>query len=175
VKLVEFLQGKWLGHPLHPAIVHVPIGAWLAACALDVASWAGVGGALLSRVALWCVIAGLVVAVFAIPPGVADWTSIKKEKPAWKIGLWHMGLNLAAALVWAVNVGLRLARSEPAMGGAGAPLPVLLTSLIATAIVLISAYLGSLMVFDHGIGVARFSKKKWRERAVRAGARVEKE
>ena len=25
-----FLQGKWLGHPLHPAMVHLPTGAWTA-------------------------------------------------------------------------------------------------------------------------------------------------
>ena len=26
VKLVDILQGKWLGHPLHPAVVHLPLG-----------------------------------------------------------------------------------------------------------------------------------------------------
>jgi len=28
------------------------------------------------------------------------------------------------------------------------------------------------MVFDHGIGVARASKKRWREMAARGGARL---
>ena len=39
MKLLEILQGKWLGHPLHPAIVHVPIGLWTVACQLDVIVW----------------------------------------------------------------------------------------------------------------------------------------
>ena len=39
--LKNFLQGKWLGHPLHAALVHVPVGGWLVACALDVSVWVG--------------------------------------------------------------------------------------------------------------------------------------
>jgi hypothetical protein len=31
--LRDFLHGVWLGHPLHPALVDVPIGAWLSAAA----------------------------------------------------------------------------------------------------------------------------------------------
>jgi uncharacterized membrane protein len=31
----SFLQGKWLGHPLHPALVHIPVGAWTAALIFD--------------------------------------------------------------------------------------------------------------------------------------------
>jgi len=42
-------------------------------------------------------------------------------------------------------------------------------------LVIVSAYLGSLMVFDQGVSVARFSKKKWRAVAVRSGAQVPEE
>ena len=31
----NFLHGTWLGHPLHPAITDVPVGAWTCAAALD--------------------------------------------------------------------------------------------------------------------------------------------
>ena len=31
----NFLHGTWLGHPLHPALTDVPLGAWTAAYALD--------------------------------------------------------------------------------------------------------------------------------------------
>lgn len=31
----NFLHGVWLGHPLHPVLTAVPIGAWTAAVALD--------------------------------------------------------------------------------------------------------------------------------------------
>jgi uncharacterized membrane protein len=171
VKLVEFLQGKWLGHPLHPAIVHVPIGAWITACALDLVACVGATNTSTAKVALWCVGAGLVTALLAVGPGVADWSSIKKGKPAWKIGLWHMALNIVAALVWAGNFGLRWTHR----GDVGVTSAVLVTSLIGTALVFVSGWLGSLMVFDQGIGVARMSKKKWRAIAIRGGARVPEE
>jgi hypothetical protein len=31
----DALHGVWLGHPLHPALVQVPIGAFLSAAVLD--------------------------------------------------------------------------------------------------------------------------------------------
>ena len=31
----NILHGTWLGHPLHPALTDVPLGAWTAALALD--------------------------------------------------------------------------------------------------------------------------------------------
>ncbi|MGW4114634.1 DUF2231 domain-containing protein [Actinosynnema sp. NPDC004786] len=32
----RFLRGAWLGHPVHPLLVTVPIGAWVCAAVLDV-------------------------------------------------------------------------------------------------------------------------------------------
>lgn len=31
----NFLHGTWLGHPLHPVLTDIPIGAWTAALVLD--------------------------------------------------------------------------------------------------------------------------------------------
>jgi uncharacterized membrane protein len=166
VKLSELLQGKWLGHPLHSALVHIPVGSWIAACLLDIAvmaQWMD-GGA--SRLALYCVAIGLVGALLAVAPGVADWMHIKKEKPAWKLGLYHMIFNVVAVAIWAANFTLRLNSSELVTPW------ILATSLLGTVIVFISGYIGSLMVFDHGIAVARESKKEWREIARRGGSRV---
>jgi uncharacterized membrane protein len=171
--LVEFLQGKWLGHPLHAALVHVPVGGWFVACVLDVSNAVGYGGEATGRLALWSVGVGLVGGALAIPAGVADWSLIKKDKPAWKLGFYHMLLNLGATLLWAVNFGLRFMRRDIAVAEITAP--ILLTSVAGTVLVVISAYIGSLMVFDHGIGVARTSKRKLRQVAVTAGARVPEE
>lgn len=170
MKLMDFLQGKWLGHPLHPALVHVPVGGWVVAFALDVVGWLARGGELAERVAFWCVAVGLAGALVAVTPGVADWAQIKKEKPAWKLGLYHMALNLVAALVWAVNLGLRVSEGR----GAGVEGSVIATSAVGTVLVFAGAYLGKLMVFDQGIGVARDpkAKKKWREVAERGGANL---
>lgn len=172
MKLVEILHGKWLGHPLHPALVHVPVGGWFVAFVLDVISLLGSSSAVLDRVALWCVGIGLAGALLAVPPGVADWSLIKRDKPAWALGLWHMLLNLLATLAWAVNFGLRL--NSSGVVGEITP-PVLISSVLGTVLLLGGAYLGSLLVFDQGIGVARQSKQKWRRLAEQGGSRVPEE
>lgn len=35
--LQDLLHGRWLGHPLHPVLTDVPVGAWTTAAILDVA------------------------------------------------------------------------------------------------------------------------------------------
>lgn len=170
MKLTDFLQGKWLGHPLHPAIVHLPIGLWLAVAVADLvalanAEWSGT----LARFSHAAVLIALVTALLAVPPGVADWSSIKKEKPAWKIGLWHMALNLVAVLIWAANFGLRAGRLDDPAPITGA---IAATSVVGALMVGVSGYLGCLMVFDQGVSVARASKNKWRRIAQRGGARL---
>jgi uncharacterized membrane protein len=169
VKLIDVLQGKWLGHPLHPAVVHIPLGAWIAAPFLDLAGRHAASRGVLPLVGLYCVGAGLITALLAVPTGVADWTSIKKERPAWKLGLYHMALNALAAVVWAANFGLRLNAYDTEQPITNA---VLLTSAVGAVLVIISGYLGTLMVFDHGVAVARQSKKKWRAIAARGQARL---
>jgi hypothetical protein len=42
--LANLLHGTWLGHPLHPALINVPIGSWTLAVALDLAHVLGARG-----------------------------------------------------------------------------------------------------------------------------------
>src|SRR6266576_2736112 len=91
------------------------------------------------------------------------WSAFKKEKPAWKIGLYHMILNLLVALLFAINLGLRVQTFREATTIAGVPL---LLSILGTALLIGSAYLGGMMTYTYGISVARMSKDKWRKIAV---------
>ena len=34
-RIRDVLHGVWLGHPLHPALVQLPVGAWMSAAMLD--------------------------------------------------------------------------------------------------------------------------------------------
>ena len=172
VKLFDFLQGKWLGHPLHPAVVHVPLALWLMAAVFDVFMFFKIGVPVLTRLSFYCVMVGLVGAFASVPTGVADWAPIKKEKPAWRLGLYHMMLNLVAIFIWAANFGLRLNALDKQSGVTG---PILATSLLGAGLLLVSGYIGGLMVFDQGVGIGRLSKKKWRAIAERAGSRLPEE
>src|SRR2546425_10856612 len=166
--LLDLLKGKWLGHPLHPIIVHVPMAMWPGALVFDLLSQWNIGGNAMVRLSFYAILFGLVASLLAVPTGLLDWSGIKKEKPAWKIGLYHMALNLIVALLFAVNLGLRCWQTfRDATAVAGAPL---LLSAIGTVLLIGSAYLGGMMVYQYGISVARMSKKKWREIAAGGGA-----
>jgi uncharacterized membrane protein len=164
-----FLQGQWLGHPLHGLLVHLPIGLWSAVCVFDTLSLLGVAGAAMVRLGFYAILVGLVVALAAIPAGLADWLDVKPEKPAWKLGLYHLVLNLIVWLLWALNLAWRW--NMPA-DAATAPLGAAVLSFVTTGLLLVSAYLGGRMVYGYGIGVARVSKARWRRQAEAGGARL---
>jgi uncharacterized membrane protein len=48
-------------------------------------------------------------------------------------------------------------------------------TIVGVALLSVSGYLGGRMVYDQGIGIARISKKRWREVALRGNARVPEE
>jgi uncharacterized membrane protein len=158
-----------LGHPVHPIAVHLPLALWPAALLFDILSRADVGGNAMVQLSFWAIGLGLIATLGAIPTGIADWFGIKKENPAWKTGLYHMGLNALVTLLYVVNFILRFKTFRYDTEVATGPL---LLSMIGTVMLIGSAYLGGLMVYDHGIGVARHSKEKWREAAENAGANV---
>jgi len=167
--LLNFLKGKWLGHPLHPILVHVPMAMWPGALIFDLLSKWQIGGNAMVRLSFYAIAFGLIASVLAVTTGLIDWTGIKKEKPAWKIGLYHMILNLVVALLFAINLGLRMQNFRDASTIAGAPL---LLSVVGTVLLIGSAYLGGMMTYHYGISVARMSKDKWRKIAEAGGANV---
>lgn len=166
--LKAFLQGKWLGHPVHPLLVHVPTGLWPSALVFDVLRCAGIQPRVMAFTAYYAILVGLIAALLAAPTGLADWWEIKKEKPAWKLGLVHLGLNVLVLALFAVNLWLRSGAAESA-GLGTVPLAL---SCVGTAVLLVSGYLGGRLVYEHGISIARQSKKKWRQLAEAGGARL---
>src|SRR5215472_12215432 len=70
-----FLNGTWLGHPLHPLLTDVPIGAWTVAILLD--AIALVFGAptlgLASAIAMGL---GILTALAAAAAGLMDWMDV---------------------------------------------------------------------------------------------------
>jgi uncharacterized membrane protein len=167
--LKAFLQGKWLGHPLHPALVHIPTALWPAALLFDIISRTGLGGPIPVQISYYAIMAGVLVALVAAVTGLADWADIKPEKPAKKIGLVHMVLNLTVTALFALNLWLRAQLPPPTDA---VPLTLIGLTLIGNLILMVSGYLGGRMVYDHGISVARHNKEELRRRAEAAGSNV---
>ena len=103
----NILHGTWLGHPLHPALVNVPIGAWTAALALDAMESIS-GRRELGAGADTAIAVGLVGAAGAALSGLTDWSAVNGR--ARKVGLLHGLLNLG---VDPANAGTAAIRVQP--------------------------------------------------------------
>lgn len=170
--LLDFLHGTWLGHPLHPVLVHLPMGLWPAAFLFDLLSWLGIGGGPMLEASFWSIALGLISALLAIPAGLADWSEVGGQKAAWKFGLYHLILNSVVVVLWLVSLGIR--QRLPAETSV-IPTGLLALSCVATLTLAVSAYFGGRMTFDYGTFVGWMSLSKWRHIAVKSGARVPEE
>lgn len=136
----NFLHGTWLGHPLHPAITDVPIGAWTTAAVLD--GLEVLGQKKYRQGADAAIAVGLVGAAGAAASGLTDWTGTTKKKR--KLGLMHGLLNLTATALYATSYILRKRNSRgPAIG----------LAFLGYGVTGVAAYLGGGLVYEKQIGV----------------------
>lgn len=139
--LKNFLHGTWLGHPLHPVLTDVPIGAWTVAAILDGMELAGeekyASGA---DAAIGIGLAGAAGAAVA---GLTDWTGTTQKKR--RLGLMHGLLNIAATGLYLTSILLRRKRTNRKTAIA--------YSMAGYGIMTAAAYLGGHLVFAEQIGV----------------------
>jgi uncharacterized membrane protein len=161
----DFLGGVWLGHPLHPGLVHLPTGLYPAALLCDILSHTALGRPEAWAVAaFWAIAVGSAAAILAAPAGLADWWGIKADKPSHRLGLWHMGLNVLVLGLFIANFFGRLAEGPAAGAASAGPLAL---SAIGVALLGVAGYLGGRMVYAHGTSVVRLAqaKEQWRRLA----------
>lgn len=137
----NFLHGTWLGHPIHPAITDVPVGAWTVAAVFDTYELT-TGDETLARGADVAVGIGLLGAVGAAATGLTDWSDTY-EKPR-RVGALHALVNLTATALylnswWQRRNGCRRAG--------------LVSGLSGYVCTLFGAWLGGHLVCNERIGV----------------------
>src|SRR3954454_13039573 len=82
------------GHPLHPILVTVPIGAWVTSLVFDLASHLVDDSRFLVQGSVWLIAIGVFGAVAAAMIGFLDLLAITPGTAAFRTGLIHMSLNL---------------------------------------------------------------------------------
>ncbi|MFI0539320.1 Rieske 2Fe-2S domain-containing protein [Streptomyces sp. WSLK1-3] len=95
----DVLHGTWLGHPVHPLLVQVPMGSWLSAAVLDVTRSRPREAGLLVGV-------GLAAAVPAALTGAVDWAEL--QRPQMRVGLVHAASNTVAVGLYAASLACRI-------------------------------------------------------------------
>src|SRR3954467_5425584 len=104
--LRDVLHGTWLGHPLHPVLVQVPVGSWTAAGLLDAIPPFRPAATLLIGT-------GTGAAVPAALSGSADWA--EQDPGVRRLGALHAVLNIAALGLYAGSLTAR-AQGRGALG-----------------------------------------------------------
>ncbi|HET6312841.1 MAG TPA: Rieske 2Fe-2S domain-containing protein [Chloroflexia bacterium] len=102
----DFLNGVWLGHPLHPVITDVPVGGWTITQLLDVISMLRGGDDGLDAAADIALGAGIVAAVGAAVTGLADWSDVGGSHR--RMGMAHALLNVGGLTLNVASLALRV-------------------------------------------------------------------
>ena len=136
-QLKDLLSGTWLGHPLHPPLTDVVVGAWTSALLLDL-----FGGRGAKAAADRLVGAGVVAAVPTAAAGLSDWAELSGATR--RVGSVH-AIGNTAALVLNTASWFARRRGDRARG--------LRLSALGYAIATFSAWLGGHLSFAKGVGV----------------------
>lgn len=134
------LRGKWLGHPLHPLMVTVPIGAFVGTAVLDMSpgnrdaarKLTGLGLAAVAPTALL---------------GLADYVDLDERQR--RVGIAHATLNTMAA---ALFTGSYLSRAR------GAHTRGTVLSALGLTVLSAGGALGGHLSYAQGAGVFRWQK-----------------
>jgi nitrite reductase/ring-hydroxylating ferredoxin subunit/uncharacterized membrane protein len=141
---LELLHGgRWVGHPLHPALSDLPIGLWTSAMLLDALDNSPPSRRGLDAAGMLSA-AGILASGATAVTGVTDWTVSDDQDR--RVGLFHGLLNTAALGLQCAALGTRMAGHRSAARALGA------ASLTVTAG---AAYLGGHLVFTKGVMVNR--------------------
>jgi nitrite reductase/ring-hydroxylating ferredoxin subunit/uncharacterized membrane protein len=134
--LKDTLVGTWLGHPLHPAVVDLPIGAWMTAFALDLA-----GEESAADLAIGLGLSGAMVAAVT---GAAQFQDATNDEMPRRLGALHVLANTAATTCYAGSLAMRKSGAR----SAGFAL-----SLAGLGFVAAAGQLGGDLAYDLGLGV----------------------
>lgn len=145
------------GHPFHPILVTVPIGAWISSLVFDIGSHIVSDPGFLFRGAYWLIAIGVVGAVAAAAIGLLDFVMIPRHTTAFQTALTHMTINLVVTAIFVIDFAMRLnsdTYDQPVRGS-----QTVLT-IVALALLGVSGFLGGKLAYGYGVRVAAESAQR---------------
>jgi uncharacterized membrane protein len=140
------------GHPFHPILVTIPIGAWVCSLIFDIATQVNNNGSKsLVEASYWLIGIGIVGALLAAVFGLMDLVRIPRGTRALRFGLTHMALNLT---VVGVFVGDFLWRHDSYYEDAKVMGGQLALSAIGIGVLLVSGWIGGMLAYRFGVRVS---------------------
>jgi uncharacterized membrane protein len=137
-----------VGHPLHPAVVHFPLGLLFSATVADIAWLAGLTGDV--HVGAIMMAGGLAAGLVAMAFGMIDFTTL--EEPVVPYALQHIGAVGVAWLGYAIALYLR---RDILTGGSDLGTASIAISLISALVLAAGGWLGGRLVYTFGANVRK--------------------
>lgn len=143
-----------VGHPLHPIIVTVAIGAFVSAFIFDIAALA-TGAPSWFVMSFWTLLIGVCAGVFAALTGLYDYLTLNMSAAARRAATTHLILNVTFMVLFIISLILK---GQYAAGGLGfVPygriVSTFVLDIIGILLVLTSGWYGGEVVYRHGVAV----------------------
>jgi uncharacterized membrane protein len=139
-------KATFLGHPIHPMLIVLPLGLFPVASIFDIIYLSTDNGHW-ADVSYWIIAAGIIGALIAAVFGFIDWLGIPEGTRAKYIGLIHGVSNFIVALLFIVSWFMR--RPDPTTPS----LLAIVLGWIGIAIALFAGWLGGELVYRLNMGV----------------------
>lgn len=140
-------RAKLLGHPVHPMLIVLPLGLFIAAVVFDALSlWRG--NPVFAVVAYWNIAGGIIGGLLAAVFGFVDWSAIPAGTRAKRLGLLHGGSNVVVVGLFAFVWWMRTAAADTTPGAG-----LFLIEVVALLLGAVAGWLGGELVDRLGVGV----------------------
>jgi uncharacterized membrane protein len=139
------------GHPFHPILVTVPIGAWVCSLVFDIGSQFVGRPEVLKEGSEWLIAIGVLGALIAATVGFLDFFTIPAGTSAYRTALVHLTLNLSITAAYAINFWWRHGTYLRPEGVGAGQMALAAVSLGALGL---SGYLGGKLAYRYGVRVA---------------------
>ena len=147
------------GHPLHPFLVPLPIGAFVSSLIFDILTWTRPGELpWLVDGAWWLIGVGLIGAGLAAVFGLVDLLQIPRGTRPWRVARVHVALNVGVAVLFLIGYAWRVDdHTELDKTGAGQ----LMLSCVAVGLLVVAVFLGQTLTYRFGTRVDRRATGEW--------------
>src|SRR3954467_11346738 len=102
----DIIQGRFMNHPLHPLIIHLPVGLWITSLIFDIA-YLATSSANFAIVSYYCMLVGLISVLLAAPTGFAEYLTIPARTRPKQIATTHMLMNISISVLYLINLLVR--------------------------------------------------------------------
>lgn len=135
------------GHPIHPMLIPLPIGALVGALVTDLTFWA-TADPFWAEASWWLLWAGGLTGLLAALVGLVDFFAIERVRRH-QAGRLHLAANTVVLLLTAGNIVLRFDGIETAVLPWGLVATVLTASFLGAG-----GWYGGELAYRHGVGVS---------------------